>query len=156
MADKRILVVGFGNTLLRDEGVGVHLVGDLQSRGGFPQTVEFRRGGTSSLDIIPYLAGIDHLIIVDAMKGGDKPGTVYRLTPAELKTTEVSGLSLHQLDVSQTLALAARLGYNTPTTILGIEPFNMTDHSLELSPVLQAKMPEYLKILEDLVKEIAA
>jgi len=149
------MVAGFGNTLLQDEGLGVHLIRELQ-RKSYPAPVEFRQAGTASLELIPHLAEVDHLIILDALLSGAQPAQVSIFGADDLRTNPAPSISVHQLGLSQTLALASRLGYHPTVTIFGVEPQNMRDCSLQLSPTLQKAWPMIIAQADQLIREIAA
>ena len=77
----RVLVLGIGNLVMSDDGVGVKVVQQLQREYRFAKNVEIMDGGTLGLDLLPKLEGIDHLIVVDAVETGRKPGTCRDLPP---------------------------------------------------------------------------
>ena len=77
MAAPRVLVLGIGNILLSDEGVGVHVINRFQETFAIPDGVEVIDGGTMGLDLMPYFEGKSHVIVVDAMcADGEEPGTI--------------------------------------------------------------------------------
>ena len=137
----KIVIVGLGNLLLRDEGVGIHLVRAL-GKGDLGYTnVEIIDGGTSS-DIVSLVEGADKLVIIDAVKGGDKPGTVYRFGIDGVNSHSLTRSSVHQLDIVDNLRLLELLGRGPKSTvIIGIEP-ETVDCGLELSSEVQNKMAE--------------
>lgn len=133
----RTVVVGFGNLLMGDDGVGIHVVRELAAR-KLPRGVETVDGGVASLEILGSLLDAACIIIVDALAGGGEPGTVYRLTPAELGTAVASpGYSLHEFTLPQSLALLDRTATLPPIVIFGVEPAVM-DMGLEMSPPVAA------------------
>jgi len=149
---KPVLVLGIGNLLLKDEGIGVHTVRKMMKM-PLPDNVEIIDGGTASLDLISYLEGRKKVIVIDCVRGGDKPGTIYRLTPKEIEKDERKILSLHQVDFQQTLHLADKLGKNPPEVVIyGIEPQNYSSWGMELSLVIKKRIP---KIIELVKKEIS-
>ena len=79
MQEKQILVLGVGNILLRDEGIGVRIIEQLQSNYCFSANVELMDGGTLGLRLLDPIAQAEHLIVVDAVQNGQAPGTLYRL-----------------------------------------------------------------------------
>lgn len=79
-----VLVLGVGNILLSDEGIGVRVVEALQQRYRVPEGVEMVDGGTCGMDLLDLIAGRDHLILVDAVATGGPPGTVVRLEGDEI------------------------------------------------------------------------
>ena len=141
----RIVVVGVGNLLLKDEGIGVHIIHALQQI-DIPHNVKIIDGGTSP-DLPYYLKDIDKLIIIDAVKTGGKPGTVYRFHPQDMDIESEGIISLHELGLEQSLRMM-RLTGNEPkeTVIIGIEPKEI-DWGTELSAELQQKIPEIINIV---------
>ena len=129
---KKIVILGLGNILLKDEGIGVHIAQELGKR-SLPKNIEVIDGGTSSLDILLSAKNVGKLIIIDALRGGEKPGTIYRLCPKDLPCFSASGqnksaragnyVSVHQINLLEALTIAEEAG-NAPqeTVIIGIEP----------------------------------
>jgi hydrogenase maturation protease len=74
----KVLVLGIGNLVMSDDGVGVKVIQHLQREYGFAENVEIMDGGTLGLDLLPKLEGIDHLIVVDAVETGRKPAVRRR------------------------------------------------------------------------------
>ena len=138
----RIAVVGVGNLLLKDEGIGVHTTHALQQI-DIPHNVKIIDGGTSP-DLPYYLKNVDKLIIIDAVKAGGKPGTIYRFHPYDMDIESERIISLHELGLAQSLRMMRLMG-NTPkeTVIIGIEPKEI-DWGTELSAELQQKIPEII------------
>jgi len=141
----RFAVVGVGNLLLRDEGIGVHVAHALQQI-DIPHNVKIIDGGTSP-DLPHYLKDIDKLIIIDAVKAGGKPGTIYRLHPHDVNTESERIISLHELGLEQSLRMMRLIG-NEPkeTVIIGIEPKEI-DWGTGLSVELQQKIPEIINVV---------
>ena len=145
----RVAVIGVGNLLLKDEGIGVHIACALQEL-NLPDNIEIIDGGTSP-DLLAYLEPADKLIIVDAVEAGGKPGTIYRFHPGDL-TAETDGLmSLHELGVLPNLRMMSLMG-NEPkeVIIIGIQPKEI-DWGSELSTELREKIPEIVRVV---LKEI--
>jgi hydrogenase maturation protease len=141
------LVVGIGNVLLRDEGIGCHVVHALE---GIPlPDVEIIDGGTCP-DVLQLLEDTDKLVIVDAVKGGGMPGQIYRFHPEDITLEQKPLLSLHDTSLIDSLKLM-QLWHNIgETVIIGVEPRELS-WGLELSPELQEKMPQIIDaILEEL------
>ncbi len=145
----RIVVIGVGNLLLTDEGVGIHAVQALQER-ELPADVKLVDGGTSP-DLIAYTRAGDKLIIVDAAKAGGEPGSIYRFKPEDLADDRAVLASAHEMGVVENLRLI-KLSGNEPkeTVIIGIEPYKI-EYGTDLSPELREKLPEIVKVV---MKEI--
>jgi hydrogenase maturation protease len=145
------LVLGVGNLLLRDEGVGVHVAQRLQEM-ALPPEVEVVDGGTGGFDLLDDIEGREKVVIVDTVKGGQKPGTIYRLKPEDIDGGPKSSVSLHDVSVSDLLSLADMLGVKRPEIVMiGIEPKDMESADLELSPEIEAQVP---RLIELVFKEI--
>jgi hydrogenase maturation protease len=129
----RILVLGIGNLLLQDEGAGVRAVEEFERRYMTPAGVELLDGGTSGMELLQYIQGRDHLILIDVVKSGNPPGTITRLEGADVPALFQKKISPHQLGISDLLA-TAQLIDRMPTNVvlLGIEP-KAVDTGLELS-----------------------
>jgi hydrogenase maturation protease len=133
-------VVGIGNVLLRDEGIGCHVAHALE-RVPLPD-VEIIDGGTCS-DVLELLEDADKLVIVDAVKGGGMPGQIYRFRPEDITLEQKPVLSLHDTSLIDSLKLM-QLWHNIgDTVIIGVEPREL-GWGLELSQELQEKMPQII------------
>jgi len=133
-------VVGIGNVLLRDEGIGCHVVHTME---GIPlPDVEIIDGGTC-LDVLQLLEDADKLVIVDAVKGGGTPGQIYRFHLDDITLEQKPFLSLHDVGLVDNLMLM-QLWYNIgEAVIIGVEPREI-NWGLELSPELREKMPQII------------
>lgn len=139
------LVLGLGNLLLRDEGVGVHVVRALQAE-PLPAGVELCDGGTLGLGLLDALAERTRVIVIDAI-AGYPPGTVVRLTAAQLAPTTDRQLSAHELGLFETLATARQLGIAPrEVVIFGISPHDLGT-GLELSPPVAALVPRLVELV---------
>ena len=141
----KTLILGIGNLLLRDEGVGIHTVTEMMKM-DLPEDVEVVDGATAGFDILSLADSVDRLIIVDALKGGGTPGTIYRLPPEDIARYEHSSLSLHQVDLMQMLDMCALIGTKPSTVIVGVEPESI-DFSMELSSSVKARIPEIIEVI---------
>lgn len=147
------LILGVGNLLLRDEGVGVHVISALRDR-ELPDDVELWDGGTASFDLLDTLAGRRQVIIIDAVRTGSEPGTIFRFTPEDISASREQVTSLHQVGLLEALTVAEHLLDSAPqeVIILGIEPKEI-DWGLELSPEVEAAVP---KVIELVMEELDA
>ncbi len=151
----RTTVLGIGNLLLKDEGVGVHVVQKLASDVRDVNT-NIIDGGTSPEILSLIDDSIDKLIIVDAVKAGNKPGTIYRFSINDLDIDSEKPVSLHEIGVLESLRMMALLNRQPKSTVLiGIEPKTI-DYGLELSPEVKAVLPEVIKlVLQETEENIA-
>lgn len=137
----KTVVLGVGNLLLKDEGIGVHLVRALEGR-QLPPDVEVIDAGTAGCDILPLLSNAGKIIIVDALKGGEPPGAVYRLTPQDFEQqADYSIISLHDIGVMDALKMLKLMDGRLPgVVIIGVEPGEI-EVGLELTPEVAASLP---------------
>ena len=139
-----VLILGIGNLLLSDEGVGVHAVRCLAQE-VLPPGVEILDGGTSGADLVDHLEGRTKVVVIDAASGDGPPGTVYRCEARELLEQEGS-LSLHEFGLADSLHMAERLGCAPQrVVVLGVQPATM-EPGLELSPEVESVLPGILKL----------
>ncbi|MBU0484902.1 MAG: HyaD/HybD family hydrogenase maturation endopeptidase [Proteobacteria bacterium] len=131
--DFNVLVLGVGNLLLSDEGIGPRIISELLNYYHIPAGVEVVDGGTMGYDLLPYLAGRSHLFIVDAFISEKIPGTVSRIELEDAGAFFRNRMSPHQLGMADVLAVATMTDELPPSVILfGIEPATL-DSGLELS-----------------------
>lgn len=119
----KILVLGIGNTIMSDDGVGAKVVQELQREFHFPSGVDVVDGGTLGLDLLPLFEGRSHVIMVDAVETGKRPGSCVRLTGAELPAALEAKLSPHQIGLKDLLGVAQLTGRALPELVLiGVQP----------------------------------
>jgi hydrogenase maturation protease len=134
------LVLGLGNILLGDEGVGVRVAERLQERYEFPENVRVLDGGTLGLDLMPYVEAADHLLVIDALDVGAQPGELARLEGDEIPAFLSVKISPHQMGLSDLLAAVRLAGaYPQDVVLWGVQPA-VIDVGLELSPVVAAQV----------------
>jgi hydrogenase maturation protease len=140
-------VVGVGNILMGDEGIGVRVVESLMQE-HLSEGIALFDGGTAFYALSGDLVGFRKLVIVDAVSGGGPPGTMYRFTLEDVENgTESTGvsLSLHDIGVVETLKLE-RLVHRIPEEVvfIGVEP-DKVELSLKLSPLMQETLPALVR-----------
>lgn len=147
--EMNVLVIGLGNILLSDEGAGVRVIEALRERYCFPETVDLVDGGTMGIELVPYFQGKSHIIIIDAVRTGNQPGTVTRTD--DLPAFFRNRISPHQIGLIDVLALAAITEGVSPRTVLfGIEPGNI-ETGLDLSSEVNGRIDFLVKcVVEEL------
>jgi len=152
MQQGKIVILGMGNLLLQDDGVGVHLVHTLSRDELDYPNLEIIDAGTSP-EIVSLIEGADKLIIIDAVKGGKEPGAIYRFSPDELDIDSPVRLSLHQTGVLDNLRMLKLLGKNPrKIIIIGVEPQNI-GWGLELSPKIKDRLAELKGVVIQEIRE---
>ncbi len=145
-----MLIVGLGNILLCDEGVGVHVVNTLREKNYFPD-FELVDGGVAGFTLLNILEGHKRAVIVDAVSAPLPAGTVIKLFPHEIAKTMGQKYSLHDFTFRDVLDLMKIRGTEPEMMILGIVPHDISSFRIGLSKPLQEKFDE---ILEKVKKEI--
>jgi hydrogenase maturation protease len=159
----RVLVIGLGNILLRDEGIGVHIAEELQKK-DLGSNVEVIDGGTCGLDVLLSQQCPYKLVIVDAIRAGKEAGTVYRgsfRAGEENKLTQIfdqareSKISLHQIGLIEALSAAGKMDCGPEEiVIIGVEP-GQVDCGLELTQPVKQRVGQILeKVLEEIKDDI--
>jgi hydrogenase maturation protease len=147
---KPILVLGVGNLLLKDEGVGIHFVQRLQKK-SLPPDVDVMDGGTRGLDLLMLMEGRKLVVVVDCARLGEAPGTVRVFGPKDIVPEKNRGFSVHGLNLASALEFGERLGMLPEVFIVGVEP-----ESIAIEIGLSAVVREALPVIERTVDEIVA
>jgi len=149
MTEKKTVIIGIGNLILRDEGLGVHVVRQLEDR-ELPPGVELIDGGTATMDLLPVIHEAERIVVIDALRAGGEPGTIYRVSPEDLSCETQRPLSLHQVGLLEVVGMAKQLGGHVDVAIIGVEPKEIS-WGMELSPEVEAAMP---KVIDAVFEEL--
>ena len=144
----RVAVIGVGNILLKDEGIGVHVIYALKraSLEGMDDST-IVDGGTCPDAFYLVPEGVDKLIVVDAVRGGCEPGTIYRFTPQDIVFRTGVIASLHQLGLSESLQMIGHSAHRPrQVVIVGVEPKEIA-WGLKVSPELWRKIPVIIALI---------
>jgi hydrogenase maturation protease len=145
----RAAVLGIGNLLLGDEGVGIHTIRALRERFVFPGGVNIIDGGTMGLDLLPFIEGNDLLLIIDAVDFNAEPGTVRVVEGKDVRTFMDMKFSVHQIGLPDMLFAASLTGVLPGTMCLvGIQP-----DRIETGLQLSVKVRDNFDSLMDTVKD---
>jgi hydrogenase maturation protease len=145
---KDVIVVGLGNVLMRDEGIGVYVVERLQKQAKKYPNVEFIDAGTGGMAVLHLIANRKKVIIVDCALMGQTPGTIRKFTPDDVESLKkVSHFSLHDVDILKVLELSKQMGECPEEVIIfGIEPAKVEEGDM-LSPELAARIEKYVETI---------
>ena len=147
----KTLVIGVGNLLLSDEGVGIHAAQRLIREFNLPEEILVLDGGTLGLDLLYYLEGIENLLIIDAVLMDKEPGTLIRMVDDEVPSYMSFKMSPHHIGIPDMLFAAKLKGLYPPNVVLlGVQP-GVVELGLELSePVANQLDPLLERILKEL------
>ena len=144
--------MGLGNILLSDEGAGVKAIEELRDRYDCSGAVEIIDGGTMGLELLPYFEERSHILIIDAVKTGRKPGTIVRIEdpPAYFSTKT----SPHQIGLADVMGIAVITDIMPQyITLFGIEPKQLST-GLDLSTEVARNLSRLVDMVADELKDI--
>lgn len=155
--DERILVMGVGNPLMKDEGVGPRVVEILMGAFTFPGNVEVVDCGTMGYTILDVIRDADHLIIIDAFNGDLEPGAIVRLEPDDFAPNQVMH-SLHDMRLVDVLQAAELVGIKPETECIGVQVRDIApeEFSIGLTDELEAAVPRAVAAVLMLLEERGA
>ena len=142
----RTLVLGLGNTLMGDDGVGVRVVEQLQ---GLDIGAEVVNGATAGLSLLEKLNGYKRVVVVDAVDMGKAPGSVARFSAEELLgLPESQNFSLHEMGLVEVLKIGRSLNEDFDNlTVIGVQPKDLNQGE-KLSPEVGEKIPEVIELIK--------
>jgi hydrogenase maturation protease len=145
-------IIGCGNLLLKDEGIGVHLIEYLKSE-PLPSGVELIDGATGGFDLMPHILGAEKVVIVDAIRAEGKPGDIYKFTPDDFSTDSFPKTSLHDITLKDIFQVMQKMGPLPPITIFGVQP-KVMEWGMELSEEIEELLPKLSKlVIEEIRKD---
>jgi hydrogenase maturation protease len=138
------VIVGVGNILCGDDGLGVHAVQRLHTEYVLPRGVRVLDGGTLGPGLLAHLDPKEALVVIDALRGGGPPGALHRLDLDSLGLEAEVPLSLHDHGLRELLREAKLLDWSLRGVLLGIEPQRMDPGEPRLSPAVEETLPHLL------------
>ena len=137
-----IVVLGVGNILLTDEGFGVHVVNQLREDYVFNPPITILDGGTMGMELLTYMRGMTQLVLVDAIHGGEAPGTVYEFPHEEMNHYFTEAISVHEVGMQDILRIRAlQEDPLEDAVVIGVEPESL-ELGLTLSETTQAAVED--------------
>ncbi len=149
-----VLVMGVGNILRRDDGFADAVLKELEQM-GLPDTVELFDAGTSAIDLMDVFDGREHLIVLDAVRGGQPAGTLYRFSPDQVESGALPMNSLHQVGLLETLKIGELVDCKPKATVvIGAQPAD-TGLGIGLGPEMQEAIPRAVQLVLDEIAQFA-
>lgn len=140
--ENSIVVLGVGNILLTDEGLGVHVVEDLKANYTFTPQISLIDGGTMGMELLTYMRGMKKVLLIDAVNGGEAPGTIYEFPHRELEQYFTDHISVHEVGMQDILRIRAiQENPLEDAIVIGVEPESL-DVGFEPSAPVQKALPE--------------
>ena len=148
-----VLVLGMGNILLEDEGLGIRALELLEQRYEIPPQVELLDGGTTGMGLLDDISGRQHVLVLDAVQTGEPPGTLVKLAGDEVPVYFGMRISPHQLGLSDVLATLELSGEQPAgVTVLGLVPLSL-EMCLRLSDLVNSRLDS---LVEAAVNELGS
>lgn len=146
MKKRNILVLGVGNFLLADEGAGIHAVDQLKKM-PLPPEVELMDGGTGGFELITHFRGRKKVILIDAIRTGEKPGSVFRFKPEDIYLHQKKPISVHQFGLQELFFFAQKMRPCPDIVVYGIVPEDTKQFRTELSLAVRRGIQKMLPLL---------
>lgn len=147
--ERTTLILGLGNTLLGDEGFGIHVARRLREF-KLPDFMRVEEGGVGGFNLLGYLDGVERLVVVDAMMLDSRPGELVLWKPGpNFRESGKNIVSFHQVGIIELVHMWGLLGYEPEILFLVTQPEKM-DPGMELSPCLQSAAEQAARLIENL------
>ena len=151
--ESKVAVIGVGNILLQDEGVGIHIVNALIKDYRFDPPIEIVDGGTTGMDLIPYFEENDKIIIVDAVNFDKEPGFIGSIENEDILTVLTTKLTMHHLGLTDVLSTMKVHDIKPEQMfLLGIQPDSL-ELDMELTDVIADRIPRMMEVLQQKLAE---
>ncbi|MDR4499454.1 MAG: HyaD/HybD family hydrogenase maturation endopeptidase [Candidatus Scalindua sp.] len=153
--NSKIVIIGIGNLLLMDEGLGIHVINELEKQ-KLPQNVEMYDGGTGGFKLIDLMHGAEKVIFIDAVETGKVPGTITTFTSEDVYSMyPAKKFSLHDNDLLEVIKMAGLLENLSEIEIVGVQPKTI-HYGTTLSPELTDAMPYIINTVICRIREICS
>jgi hydrogenase maturation protease len=153
-APDNITVLGVGNILYQDDGVGIRVIEKLEAEYEFPDNVFIVDGGVLGINLLGVISNAGKLIVVDTVLNHGQPGDLHRLSHEQIPDRILAKNSLHQVDLIEALTLCKALGHVPRTTIVGIEPKQMDQLKDKLTPEIEERIEDLTRAVLDEVRDL--
>lgn len=148
---KSIVVVGVGNILFMDEGVGIYAAKYLATNFNYPENVHIIDGGTLGFQLMSYYQEYDKVIILDTVSISDEAGSVYNLPAEELLGLGSYRQTAHEVEVVEMLEICSMLEKMAEVNIIGIIPSDIQEVKIDLTATIKQKFEGFINAI---VREI--
>jgi hydrogenase maturation protease len=151
--NKTITILGLGNILVGDDGFGVRFITWFLDRYTLPDAVSVVDGATAGLGLLDIVTGTDHLIVIDAIRVDDTPGSLYRFTGEDMSLYLPPPTSAHEVEFLDVLAMADLLDQCPPVTFITVVPEKYDTMEVKISDLMRERFSDVERLL---LEELAA
>jgi hydrogenase maturation protease len=149
MKNKKILVMGIGNYLMCDEGVGVHVAEQLLKE-SLPENVAVLDGGTGGFHLLEFFENHDHVILIDATLDGREPGTIRKIKP-KFANDFPPAMSTHDIGLKDMVSALQFMGKMPEIDLFVVSIASLQEQGTELSPPVRSKIPELIRLVKEAI-----
>lgn len=135
---------------MKDDGFGIAAIKELEKT-PLPEEIVCVDGGTSTLDMLKYFMNDEQVIIIDCLKGGQPPGTIYKIVPEEIMDYKRECLSLHNVQILDVIKIANQFGFSPAVTVYGVEPQEISE-GVGLTKEIQNVLPQFVRYIKNEIK----
>lgn len=153
MRKQAVTILGLGNILIGDDGFGVRFIDWFSDRYTLPETVSAVDGATAGLGLLDVVTGTDRLIVIDAIRVDDAPGSIYRFTKEDMSLHLPPASSVHEVEFLDVLAMADLLGQCPPVSFITVVPEKYDTMEVKISDSIRERFPDMERLL---LNELAA
>ena len=151
----KVVIIGVGNLLLMDEGIGVHVINELEKQ-KLPQNVGIYDGGTGGFKLIDLMHGTRMVIFIDAVETGKAPGTITTFNPEDVRSIyQKKKYSLHDTDLMEVIKMTELLDNPPEIEIMGVQP-KIINYGTTLSKELTDSMPDIINTVLGKIEEVCS
>ncbi|MDP3300400.1 MAG: HyaD/HybD family hydrogenase maturation endopeptidase [Sulfuricurvum sp.] len=148
-----IAVIGVGNILFCDDGIGVYAAKYLEINYGFEPAIDIIDGGTLGFNLMRYFTHYDQVIILDTLSTDEAAGTIYHLPSEVLLGLGDTRKTVHEVEVTQMIELASLMDERARISVLGIIPWDIHTVAMDLSPTVKEQFGPFIQTLLKIVEE---
>jgi hydrogenase maturation protease len=148
---KDCAVIGVGNILFKDDGIGVLAAKYLEENYSFEPQIDVVEGGTLGLNLINYFEEYEKVIVLDSVSINDEPGSIYKIPAEELLNSGRVRQTAHEVEVVQMLEICSLLEKKAEVTLIGIVPSDIVTTKIGLSAQLESAFESYIN---EIIKEL--
>jgi hydrogenase maturation protease len=149
MENKKILVMGIGNYLMCDEGIGVHVAEQLLKE-HLPEHVAVLDGGTGGFHLLEFFENHDHVILIDATLDGREPGTIRKIKP-KFATDFPPAMSTHDIGLKDMVSALQFMGKMPEIDLFVVSIASIQEQGTELTPPVRSKIPELIRLVREAI-----
>jgi hydrogenase maturation protease len=155
-ASRRVAVIGVGNTLMRDDGVGVAVARRLLDEGGLPATCEVVLGETAGMGLVRFFREFDGVVFVDGIDAGDEPGSVFAFPPDDAGVTGLRSNNIHGMGVGYLLTCARMTGADPDVVCVAVQVGDVRPLPDQLTPKVAEAVPKVVALVRAEAERLSA